>query len=150
MKKNKKNAASLPVAAPEQEQKAVQTDSSSLSEMSPSEELQIYYNDAYMREKQRFNDMFGIIDEPTKLTEQPSGQPTPYSQPFAERTSFYSAQSLSSGTTASAGYYAESGKKEKTKGEKKRMSGGLKILIAILITLGVLAIFIGINNTLLW
>lgn len=39
-----------------------------LSDMAPGEELQIYYNDAYMREKQRFNDIFGIIeqDEPEK------------------------------------------------------------------------------------
>lgn len=39
-----------------------------MSEMAPSEELQIYYNDAYMRERQRFNDIFGIIeqDEPEK------------------------------------------------------------------------------------
>ena len=33
-----------------------------LSDMGPSDELQIYYNDAYMREKQRFNDIFGIIE----------------------------------------------------------------------------------------
>lgn len=30
--------------------------------MAPSEDLQIYYNDAYMREKERFNEIFGIIE----------------------------------------------------------------------------------------
>ncbi len=34
-----------------------------LSTLRPSDELQVYYNDAYMREKQRFNDMFGLLEE---------------------------------------------------------------------------------------
>lgn len=33
-----------------------------LSDMSPSDELQIYYNEAYLKEKKRFNDIFGIIE----------------------------------------------------------------------------------------
>lgn len=28
----------------------------------PSDELQIYYNDAYMKERERFNNIFGVID----------------------------------------------------------------------------------------
>ncbi len=31
-------------------------------EMKPGDELQIYYNDAYMRERQRLNDIFGVIE----------------------------------------------------------------------------------------
>lgn len=34
-----------------------------LDTMRPSDELQVYYNDAYMREKQRFNDMFGMLED---------------------------------------------------------------------------------------
>lgn len=34
-----------------------------LDTMRPSDELQVYYNDAYMREKQRFNDMFGLLED---------------------------------------------------------------------------------------
>lgn len=40
-----------------------------LDSMRPSDELQVYYNDAYMREKQRFNDMFGLIDDDTPAPE---------------------------------------------------------------------------------
>jgi hypothetical protein len=29
----------------------------------PSDELQLYYNDAYMKERERFNNIFGVIDE---------------------------------------------------------------------------------------
>lgn len=29
----------------------------------PSDELQLYYNDAYMKERERFNNIFGIIEE---------------------------------------------------------------------------------------
>lgn len=39
------------------------TNNVSLDTMRPSDELQVYYNDAYMREKQRFNDMFGFLEE---------------------------------------------------------------------------------------
>lgn len=49
-----------PVA--EKQQDAINTTAFPLSDMSPSDELQIYYNDAYLREKQRFNDIFGIIE----------------------------------------------------------------------------------------
>lgn len=34
-----------------------------VEKLQPSDELQVYYNDAYMREKQRFNDIFGLLDE---------------------------------------------------------------------------------------
>ncbi len=34
-----------------------------IPEITPSDELQIYYNDAYMREKQRLNEIFGVIPE---------------------------------------------------------------------------------------
>ncbi len=33
------------------------------TEMKPADELQVYYNDAYMREKQRLNSIFGVIEE---------------------------------------------------------------------------------------
>lgn len=36
-----------------------------VTEMSPSDDLQVYYNDAYMREKQRLNEIFGVIVEDT-------------------------------------------------------------------------------------
>lgn len=39
------------------------TAETTVPEMTPGEELQVYYNDAYMREKQRLNDIFGIIEE---------------------------------------------------------------------------------------
>lgn len=39
------------------------TQGATLDTMRPSDELQVYYNDAYMREKQRFNDMFGFLEE---------------------------------------------------------------------------------------
>ncbi len=29
----------------------------------PSDELQLYYNDAYMKERERFNNIFGVIEE---------------------------------------------------------------------------------------
>lgn len=29
----------------------------------PSDELQLYYNDAYMKERERFNSLFGVIDD---------------------------------------------------------------------------------------
>ncbi|NLL55630.1 MAG: hypothetical protein GX242_00240 [Clostridiales bacterium] len=29
----------------------------------PSDELQLYYNDAYMKERERFNNLFGTIEE---------------------------------------------------------------------------------------
>lgn len=38
-------------------------------EMKPSDELQIYYNDAYMREKQRLNNIFGVIEEDKPVVE---------------------------------------------------------------------------------
>ena len=60
-----------PVA--EKKQDAINTTAFPLSDMSPSDELQIYYNDAYLREKQRFNDIFGIIEpEEEKKEEAPA------------------------------------------------------------------------------
>ncbi len=38
-------------------------------EMKPGDELQIYYNDAYMRERQRLNDIFGVIEEEQPVVE---------------------------------------------------------------------------------
>lgn len=29
----------------------------------PSDDLQLYYNDAYMKERERFNNIFGVIEE---------------------------------------------------------------------------------------
>ena len=39
------------------------------TEMKPGDELQIYYNDAYMRERQRLNDIFGVIAEEQPVVE---------------------------------------------------------------------------------
>lgn len=48
-----------------------------LSDMAPSEELQIYYNEAYMREKQRFNEIFGIIEQNEPEQEKIYIEPSP-------------------------------------------------------------------------
>lgn len=39
------------------------TNNAKVETMRPSDELQVYYNDAYMREKQRFNDIFGLLED---------------------------------------------------------------------------------------
>lgn len=31
--------------------------------LAPSDELQLFYNDAYMKERERFNNIFGVIEE---------------------------------------------------------------------------------------
>ena len=145
MKKNKKEVVNQPIATPEQNPVAPSTTAFPLSEMSPSEELQIYYNDAYMREKQRFNDMFGIIDEPQQNPFGPTSAPTassvasaaavenPFATPYADQNQAFDAQG--------------SGKGKK---EKKKKSAGFKIGIAVIVTLVVVAILIGICNTLLF
>lgn len=48
-----------------------------LSDLVPGEELQIYYNEAYMKEKQRFNDIFGIIEQEEPEKEKVYVQPSP-------------------------------------------------------------------------
>lgn len=58
MKKNKAEAQGAPNAAEERQESTL-----NLSTLRPSDELQVYYNDAYMREKQRFNDMFGLLED---------------------------------------------------------------------------------------
>ncbi|NCA92435.1 hypothetical protein EOM82_04190 [bacterium] len=58
MKKNKAEAQGIAVAAETKQENTL-----NLSTLRPSDELQVYYNDAYMREKQRFNDMFGLLEE---------------------------------------------------------------------------------------
>ena len=47
-----------------------------ISDMSPSDELQIYYNDAYLKEKQRFNDIFGIIETEKPVAEKVYVEPS--------------------------------------------------------------------------
>ena len=66
MKKKNKEEQIQAQQMPAEEKKIADINASEvpLANMAPSEELQIYYNDAYMREKQRFNDIFGIIEEP--------------------------------------------------------------------------------------
>jgi len=58
MKRNKAEAQGAPIATETTQESAL-----NLSSLRPSDELQVYYNDAYMREKQRFNDMFGLLEE---------------------------------------------------------------------------------------
>lgn len=48
-----------------------------LSDMTPSDELQIYYNEAYMKEKKRFNDIFGIIEQEEQEKEKVYIPPSP-------------------------------------------------------------------------
>ena len=48
-----------------------------LSDMAPSDELQVYYNEAYMREKKRFNDIFGIIEQEEQEKEKVYIPPSP-------------------------------------------------------------------------
>ena len=76
MKKKKQEEQLLSQKAPvEEKSNNINTTAFPLSDMKPSEELQIYYNDAYMREKQRFNDIFGIIEQPAE--EKPQETPEP-------------------------------------------------------------------------
>lgn len=48
-----------------------------LSDMAPSDELQVYYNEAYLREKKRFNDIFGIIEQEEQEKEKVYIPPSP-------------------------------------------------------------------------
>ncbi|MBR1747689.1 MAG: hypothetical protein IJ735_05725 [Clostridia bacterium] len=130
MKKNKKSVVTEPVVAPEAQPAATPTTTAfPLSDLAPSEELQIYYNDAYMREKQRFNDMFGIIEtsEPVKTSVQPD--PTPVEQ-----------------ASASEEEYVPLAEYEKLRRKKSRMKFGL----AITITLAVIFAIVIVTNTLLF
>lgn len=54
MKKNTKT--------PNANTESVVNNNATSPEMKPGDELQIYYNDAYMRERQRLNDIFGVIE----------------------------------------------------------------------------------------
>ncbi len=48
-----------------------------LSDMAPSDELQVYYNEAYLKEKKRFNDIFGIIEPEEQEKEKVYIPPSP-------------------------------------------------------------------------
>ncbi len=48
----------------------------------PSDELQSYYNDAYMKERERFNNLFGVIEEDALA---PSKVETVYVEPSPEK-----------------------------------------------------------------
>lgn len=48
----------------------------------PSDELQLYYNDAYMKERERFNNIFGVIDEDALA---PNQVETVYVEPSPEK-----------------------------------------------------------------
>ena len=129
MKKKKQNE--QPVVEPAQETAEKSTTAFPMSEMSPSDELQIYYNDAYMREKQRFNDMFGIIERP----EEEHALPSPETQ-----QAFVAQQPKESDD------YVPVAKYEKMR--KKR--NALKVALAITITVAFLAIVFLVTNSLLF
>lgn len=48
----------------------------------PSDELQLYYNDAYMNERERFNNIFGVIEEDALAPKQVE---TVYVEPSPEK-----------------------------------------------------------------
>ncbi len=73
----KKKNKSVPVENVQQEPVKRNPTAFPLSDMVPGEELQIYYNEAYMREKQRFNDIFGIIEQEEPEKEKVYVQPSP-------------------------------------------------------------------------
>jgi len=127
MKKKKQNEQPVEQA----QDTAKSTTAFPISEMSPSEELQIYYNDAYMREKQRFNDMFGIIERP----EEERSQPSPETQ-----------QAIVEQIKKESDDYVPVAKYEKLR--KKR--NALKVALAITVTIAVIAIIFLVTNSLLF
>ena len=136
MKKNKQNTAQQAVNPQPEQNAAPSTTAFPMSEMSPSEELQIYYNDAYMKEKQRFNDMFGIIDEPKAAPQQ---QQPDYTPPYVVQPN------------APAGEdYAYAAALQREKKQKKKLSGVAKFFIALAVVLVIVGIIMGICNTLLF
>jgi len=48
----------------------------------PSDELQLYYNDAYMKERERFNNIFGVIDDDALA---PNQVETVYVEPSSDK-----------------------------------------------------------------
>lgn len=88
MKKRKQDVVEEPVEETKAEQKPVETKEVAAPEvpstqLTPSDELQIYYNEAYLREKQRFNDMFGIIE--SERTEKKAAPVLPAQQAVDEK-----------------------------------------------------------------